>query len=153
MLGLHQPGTASALRASWAGQAAYDMGWGDAEGNCLPRGVIKTTFFGSIRWGGGFFRRCWKAQDQGNHGKGPPERGPPPAQLVLRVEQGLWGSAHLGKLCPCCLVAIVNLRYNHCRGFGAWKCFYPFVSGFSVAASYLFFHFGLDVFQGFLFFF
>lgn len=55
MLGLHQPGTAGALRASWAGQAAYDMGRGDAEGDCLPRGAIKTTFFGSIRYGGGFF--------------------------------------------------------------------------------------------------
>lgn len=56
-LGLHQSGTADALRvprASQAGQAAYDMGWGDAEGSCLPRGVIKTTFFGSIRWVGFF---------------------------------------------------------------------------------------------------
>lgn len=42
------------------GQAAYDMGWGDAEGNCLPRGVIKTTFFGSIRWVGFFLEDAGK---------------------------------------------------------------------------------------------
>lgn len=102
--------------------------------------------------GWGFFRRCWKAQEKGSHGKGPPERDPLPAQLVLRVGQGLWGSAHLGKLCPRCLVAIVNLKNNHCRVFWAWRFFYPFVYGFSVAASYLFLHFGLVVFQGFLFF-
>lgn len=36
------------------------MGRGDTEGNCLPRGVIKTTFFGSTRRVGlvwVFFRR------------------------------------------------------------------------------------------------
>lgn len=83
----------------------------------------------------------------------PWKRSPLPAQLVPRVEEGLWGSAHLGKLCPCCLVTIANLRNNHCRVFWAWRCFYPFVSGFSVATSYLFLHFGLVVFQGFLLFF
>lgn len=61
--------------------------------------------------------------------------------------------AVLGKLCPCCLVAIVNLRNNHCRVFWVWRFFYPFVSGFAVAASYLFLQFGLVVFQGFLLFF
>lgn len=61
----------------------------------------------------------------------------------------LWGnSAHAALL-----VAIVNLRNNHCRVFWAQRFFYPFVSGFSVTASYLFLHFALVVFQGFLLFF
>lgn len=82
-----------------------------------------------------------------------PREGPSACAAGAESGTGAVGQCPSGQALPMRLVAIVNLGYNHCRVFWAWRCFYPFVSGFSVAASYLFLHFGLVVFQGFHLFF
>lgn len=58
------------------------------KGSASPEIQSKPLYSGQPgRWLGFrlvFFRKCWKKK--GNHGKGAPERDPPPAQLVTALD-------------------------------------------------------------------
>lgn len=107
-----------------------------------------------------FLGDAGKLKEKGNHGKSVravgARRGGGTSPTVPAVGQGLRGRSPAGgKPCPHRLVAIVISGTITIGVFwgGLGGMFYRFVSGFSVAASYLFLCFSLVVFQGFLLFF